>query len=144
VARLKQFGQALRARFGHNLALAHAPVSPELSAALDGNPDTFWSAPAGSHHSTLEVSFPVPITFNRALTLEWLNDGQRIQKYSIDIWTGSAWKTVAQAQAIGHKKIDIFPTVKAAKVRLEILSSTDAAQIREFQLFNIPDKPPAN
>ena len=45
--------------------------------------------------------------------MEWLNDGQRIQRYSIDIWTGVSWKTVAEAQAIGHKKIDIFPPVTA-------------------------------
>src|SRR6202167_5803503 len=87
VARLEEFGQALRARYGHNLALQHAPVSAEVSASLDGNPDTFWTAPAGSHHSTLEVSFPAPITFNRALTMEWLHDGQRLQKYCIDICT---------------------------------------------------------
>ncbi len=139
VARLEEFGQALRARYGHNLVLSHVPASAEISAALDGNPDTFWTAPAGSHHSMLEVTFPAPITFNRALTMEWLNDGQRIQKYSIDIWTGNAWKAVASAQAIGHKKIDIFPPVTAARVRLNILSSTGAAAIREFQLYNIDE-----
>jgi len=139
VARLEEFGAALRERYGHNLALGHAAVSPEVAAALDDNPGTFWSAPAGSHHSMFEVSFPSPITFNRALTMEWLNDGQRIQKYSIDIWTGNAWKTVASAEAIGHKKIDSFPAVTAARIRLNILSSTDAAAIREFQLYNVDE-----
>jgi alpha-L-fucosidase len=137
VARLEELGKALRDRYAHNLALQHAPASVEVSAALDGNPDTFWTAPAGSHHSTLEVSFPTPITFNQALTMEWLNDGQHVQKYAIQIWTGKAWKTVAAAEAIGHKKIDVFPTVTAARVRLNILSSTDSAAIREFQLYNI-------
>ncbi len=137
VARLEEFGKALRALYGHNLALQHLPASAEVSAALDGNPDTFWTAPAGSHHSTLEASFPAPITFNRTVSMEWLNDGQRIQKYSIDIWTGAAWKPIFSGQAIGHKKIDNFPTVTATRVRLNILSSTDAAVIREFQLYNI-------
>ena len=139
VARLEEFGAALRERYGHNLALGHAAVSPEVAAALDDNPGTFWSAPAGSHHSMFEVSFPSPITFNRALTMEWLNDGQRIQNYSIDIWTGNAWKAVASAEAIGHKKIDSFPAVTAARIRLNILSSTDAAAIREFQLYNVDE-----
>ncbi len=137
VTRLEEFGKALRERSAHNLALAHAPASAEVSAALDGNPDTFWTAPAGSHHATLEVSFAAPITFNRAVIMEWLNDGQRIQKYSIDVWTGTAWKSVAQAQSIGHKKIDTFPAVTATRVRLSILSSTDAAAIREFQLYSL-------
>src|SRR5580698_6518685 len=139
VARLEELGKALRARYGHNLALQHGPTSTEVAAALDGDPDTFWSAPRGSHSATLEVNFPRPITFNRALTMEWLNDGQRIQKYSVDIWTGTAWKTVTSAQTIGHKKIDVFPAVTAARVRLNILSSTDAASIREFQLYEIDE-----
>jgi alpha-L-fucosidase len=137
VARMEEFGKALRERYGHNLALSHTPNSPEVSAALDGNPDTFWSAPDHSNHSTLEVAFPAPITFNRTLTMEWLNAGQRIQKYSIDVWKGSEWKTVASAQAIGHKKIDIFPPVTASRIRLNILSSSDGAAIREFQIYFI-------
>ena len=69
--------------------------------------------------------------------MEWLNDGQHIEKYSIDVWTGKTWKHVAEAQAVGHEKVDFFPTVTASKVRLNILSSTGAAAIREFQLYNV-------
>lgn len=139
VARLEELGRAIRARYGHNLALQHEPVAGDTAAALDGNPDTLWSAPAGSHHATLEVNFAKPVTFNRALAMEWLNDGQRVQKYAIEAWTGSGWKAVAEAQAIGHKKIDIFSPVTTTRVRLNILSSTDAATIREFQLFNVEE-----
>jgi len=139
VARLEELGRALRERDAHNLALEHAPSPDETPAAFDGNPDTFWTAPTDSHHSTLELTFPSPVTFNRTVTMEWLNDGQRVQKYSIDVWTGNAWQTVATAQAIGHKKMDSFPRVKASRVRLNILSSTDAAAIREFQLYDITD-----
>jgi alpha-L-fucosidase len=144
VARLEQFGAAMRMRYGHNLALVHLPASAEVNAALDGNEDTFWSAPPGSHHATLEVGFAKPVTFNRALTMEWLNDGQRVQKYSIDVWSGNGWKTVARAEAIGHKKIDRFPAVTAARVRLNILSSTDAAAIREFQLYSVEESASAH
>jgi len=139
VARLEEFGKAVRERYGNNLALAHAPATPDVAAAFDGDPDTFWSAPAGSHHSSLEVTFAQPVAFNRTLTMEWLNDGQRVQKYSIDIWTGRKWKTVASAQAIGHKKVDVFPAVTASRVRLNILSSTDAAAIREFQVYRVDE-----
>ena len=139
VARLEEFGKALRARSEHNLAPEHSPAPTEVSAALDGNLDTFWTAPQGSHHSTLDVLFPKPISFNRALTMEWLDAGQRIQKYSIDVWTGAGWKTVVSGEAIGHKKIDNFPPVTANRVRLNILSSTDAAGIREFQLYNVEE-----
>ncbi len=137
VARLEEFGKAIRERYSHNLAIEHAPTSTEVSAALDGDPETFWSAAEHSHHSILEVKFATPVTFNRALTMEWLNTGQRIQKYSIDVWDGTGWKTVVAAEAIGHKKIDIFAPVTTSRARLNILSSTDGAAIREFQIYNV-------
>ncbi len=144
VNRLKEFGAALRQREANNLALHHRPTSPAIEAALDGDPDTFWSAPAGSHHADLEVDFDKPVTFDHVLTMEWLNDGQHVEKYAIEIWDGKSgrWAHVAEAQAIGHMKIDGFPPVTASRVRLSILSSTAEAHIREFELYswNVPEK----
>ncbi len=134
VARLKELGAALHQRYASNLALSHNAQSPQFSA-LDNNPDTFWSAPPNSHHSTLEVNLTKPTRFDHALTMEWLNDGQKIQKYSIDAWQDGKWKPLASGEAIGHKKIDSFPAVTATRVRLNILSSTSEAHIREFQLY---------
>jgi alpha-L-fucosidase len=138
VARLKEFGAALRQRAANNLALHHVPASAEVAAALDNDPDTFWSAPAGSHHATVEVTLEHPITFDHAVTMEWMNDGQNVQKYSIEIWNEKqrAWTSVAAGEAIGHEKIDGFKSVTATRVRLNVLSSTSEAHIREFQLFD--------
>ena len=140
VARLQEFGATLRQRYANNLALHRSPSPAE--AALDGNPDTFWSAPSGSHHAMLEASFAKPVTFNRALTMEWLNDGQHVQKYAIEAWDGEGWRTIAAASAIGHEKIDVFEPVTASRVRLNILSSSSEAHIREFQLYSVPEVKP--
>jgi alpha-L-fucosidase len=113
----------------------HTPNGPD--AALDGDPATFWSAPAGSHHATLEVMFDSPITFDHALTMEWLNDGQHVQHYRIETWDGKSWKAVYEGHAIGHKHIDNFPPVSASRIRLNILSSSSEAHIRELQLFHV-------
>jgi alpha-L-fucosidase len=137
LARLKEMGEAIRARYMDNLALHHLPTEANAASAFDGDADTFWSAPAGSHHAVLEASFQKPVTFDHALTMEWLNDGQHVEKYAIEAWDGANWKPVAQGEAIGHEKIDSFPSVTTNRVRLRILSSTSEAHIREFQLFNI-------
>ena len=139
VKRLEEFGAALKKRAAGNLVLGHLPpAAQEQLAALDGNPDTFWSAPAGSHQAAIEVQFDHPVTFDHALAMEWLNDGQHVQKYAVEVWSDSdnSWKSIAEGQAIGHEKIDSFPTVTAKRVRLHILSSTEAAHIREFQLYD--------
>lgn len=137
VQRLKEFGAALQQRYGNNLVARHVKSNAEEELALDGNADTFWSAPVGSHHAVLEVSFDKPITFDHALTKEWLNAGQHVQKYSVDVYRNGKWNEVVRGQAIGHKKIDAFAQVTASRVRLNILSSSAEAHIREFQLFNV-------
>jgi len=136
VQRLKEFGTAIRQRYHNNLVAHHMKTTPEQELALDGNPDTFWSAPSGSHHAVLEVNFSTPITFDRALTMEWLNAGQHVQKYAVEIYRGGQWIRVFQGNAIGHKRIDHFSPVTASRVRLNILSSSSEAHIREFQLFD--------
>jgi alpha-L-fucosidase len=135
--RLEEFGAALRQRAQGNLSLKHLHSDTETAAALDGDPDTFWSAPQGSNHAALEVDFEKPVTFDHALSMEWLNDGQRVEKYAIEAWDAKSesWQPVAAGEAIGHKKIDSFAPVTSTRVRLNILSSTSAARIREFQLY---------
>lgn len=137
VKRLQEFGEAIRRLYSHNLIVdEHArPASADEAAALDNDPDTFWSAPTGSHQATLEITFAKPVTFDRALTMEWLNDGQHIQKYAIEIYKNGTWQRIVEAEAIGHKKIDIFKPVTAQRVRLNLLSTSSEAHIREFQLF---------
>jgi len=137
VNRLKEFGEAIRSIYApeKNLA-ARAANASAFRAAVDSDPDTMWSAPEGSHSAVIDLLFTHPIRFDRALTMEWLVDGQKIQKYAIQIMDGTKWKTVYSGTTIGHKKIDIFPRVSAQHLRLNILSSSGTPRIREFQLFD--------
>lgn len=140
--RLEEFGAAIANRYGTNTNLSreHAQHDPEVERALDNDPDTFWSAPQGSHHSTLEINFAKPVTFDHALIMERLANGQHVQSFRIEVWVGTAWKSVASDHSIGHKRIESFPAQTASRVRLNILSSTDTAEISEFQLFLLGDR----
>ncbi|HET6180424.1 MAG TPA: alpha-L-fucosidase [Candidatus Sulfotelmatobacter sp.] len=136
VKRLEEFGAAIQKRYAENLIAQHVKGDSAAEAALDGDPDTFWSAPAGSHRAMIEVNFPKPVSFDQSLVMEWLNDGQHVEHFRIEEWTGKAWSTLVDGHPIGHKRIDRFPTVTTTRVRLNILSSSGEAHIREFQLFN--------
>ncbi|CAN5749662.1 alpha-L-fucosidase [soil metagenome] len=134
-ARLRELGDALRQRYANNLLKHHLQADDNTSRALDGDIDTFWSAPAGSHSATLEVRMASPIQFDHAVTMEWLPDGQKILQYRIEIWQAGKWVPVVSSYAIGHKKIDHFTPVTAQRLRLNILSSAADARIREFQVY---------
>jgi alpha-L-fucosidase len=138
-ARLKEFGDRLHKIYSNNLA-AHGEYATDTAAAFDGDPNTWWQAPAASAGNnappTLTVQFAKPATFDRSVTMERLNDGQHITAYRIEVEEHGQWREVAHAQAIGHKKIDIFPAVTASAVRLTLLDANRPAQIREFQVYN--------
>jgi alpha-L-fucosidase len=134
--RLEEFGQAIAKRYGANLATKeNVRRDSQTEAALDGDPETFWSAPAGSHSASLEINFVKPMTFDQAMIMERLNNGQRVQAFRIETWDGSGWQFLAAGTSVGHKRVERFGAQTASRVRLRIVSSTDAAEIREFQLF---------
>nr|WP_232298945.1 alpha-L-fucosidase [Granulicella tundricola] len=141
VKRLQELGTALQTRYGKSLLTPHLPTDANIARALDTDPDTFWTAPAGTHTGTLEVNMPKPITFDHTLIMERLDEGQQVLRYRIEIWKNGAWTSVAQGSAIGHKKIDHFPAVTAQRIRLNIISSAGDARIREFQAFLENDPP---
>jgi alpha-L-fucosidase len=138
VARLKEFGARIHQIYGSNLAL-HG-YAKDSAAAFDGDANTYWESPApppgNVTPAVLAMEFAQPVTFDRTLIMERLNDGQHITAYRVEVEDRGRWRQVAQAQAIGHKKIDIFPAVTATAIRLTLLDSSGPAQIREFQVYN--------
>jgi len=137
VRRLQEFGDALRSiyRAQKNLA-ARAANAALFRAAVDSDPDTVWSPAEGSHAAIIDLVFTHPVRFDRTLIMEWLVDGQKVQKYAIQIMDGTQWKTIYAGTTIGHKKIDRFASVSTQRVRLNILTSSATPRIREFQLFD--------
>jgi alpha-L-fucosidase len=137
VKRLAEFGETLSSIYAlqNNLA-ARASNASAYHAALDSDPDTVWSPSEGAHAATIDLTFSHPISFDRALTMEWLVDGQKVQTYAIQVIDGGKWKTLHSGTTIGHKKIDLFPRISTQHVRLNILSASATPRIREFQLFD--------
>ncbi len=139
VQRLEEFGAAIQRRYGQNLMANHVAARDGTQAALDGDPTTFWSAPAESHHAMIDATLEKPVTFDHARIMERLNDGQQVEHYRVEAWDGNAWKIVVEGHAIGHKRIDSFPPVTSSRIRLNIVSSSGQAEIREFQIFQVPN-----
>lgn len=142
VKRLEEFGEAVREFYDGNLVKLKRgrPVDGD-ETAVHGNPSTFWQAPTGARTATIEVDFPEQVKFDKALMMEWLNDGQHIESYRIEAWDGKKWNSVTEGEAIGHKKIDSFPPAKSDRVRLNIVAASGDICIREFEIFNSAKTP---
>jgi alpha-L-fucosidase len=134
-ARLREFGEAVAKLYADNLA-RKGSFAAETAHAFDGDLDTYWPAPRNSRSAVLEVSFPEPVSFDRTVAMEWLNMGQRVEKYEVQAWDGAGWKTLCSGTSIGHKKIDVFPRTSSRRVRLQIVTAADAPHIREFQVYD--------
>lgn len=137
VRRLEEFGAAIQQRYGRSLMDKRVRTDDAGEGALDGDADTFWSAPHDARQVMLQVKFAEAVSFDHALTMEWLDEGQHIDHYRLEAWDGKRWNSIVEGHAIGHKKIDSFPTVTASRVRLNILAASGDIRIREFQLFNV-------
>ncbi len=114
VARLKEFGDEIRRIYGSGTTA----------------PGESWDTSA-----PLEITSTEPFSFERAVIMEPLAGGQRVQRYVVEAWEGGAWKELSAGTTIGHKKIDLFPRTSASRVRLRIIAASGSPQIRQFRVY---------
>lgn len=140
VRRLREFGETLSKLYSRNLVARSHKYQVEGGAtektAFDGDPDTAWFGYSGRRTATLSLSFPEAIVFDRLVIMEWLNDGQKIQRYRVQSRLGSNWTTVAEGASVGHRRIEQMPITTAQELRIEFTTSSGAPAIREIQLFH--------
>jgi alpha-L-fucosidase len=142
VRRVAEFGEWRRALFARDLAArarvrargSDAPAS-RAERVVDGDPDTYWSAPAGTRTGWIELELEWPTTFDVASLQEAIAHGQSVERYRLEAWTGSAWSTLSRGTTIGHRKLDRFPAVTADRVRLTIDSALDTPRIASWALY---------
>jgi alpha-L-fucosidase len=150
VARIAEFGERRRALFATNLAAgARALASSDEENAhpaqhvADGDPASFWQPARGATTGRVELELARPATFDVACLQEAIAHGQSVERYTLEAWTGGAWMSLARGTTIGYKKLDRFPPVTAARVRLTIDSALDTPRIANLTLYQSPSFSPS-
>jgi alpha-L-fucosidase len=110
-------------------------VGFNLKSLTDGNKKTFWTTKK-SDDAAFELKFIQPQTFDRFLIQENILEGQRVERFVLEVLENGNWKQVAEGKTIGYKRILCFPTVTAQQLRVRIVSSRACPQISEIGLFN--------
>jgi len=112
VARMQEFGSAIRERYGKALAETH-----------------------GSGNS-LVLKLDSPTKVDRIILMEDIAKGERVLKYKVEVVTeNNEWQTVAEGTNIGHKRIAVFEPVTADRLRLSVEESKAKPQISRFAVF---------
>jgi alpha-L-fucosidase len=142
--RLMEFKKAREEAFKENLARGKAAATNVRGNAfraenvLDSDPATYWATGDGVTSASLEINFGRTLEFNRFLAQENIALGQRVKKFSVQIWNGSSWEMVARQTTIGHKRILRFPAVKTSRLKLVIEEAKAAPTIASIEIYNAP------
>jgi alpha-L-fucosidase len=84
------------------------------------------------------IRFSGPKTFDHVVTMEDLQDGQKIGNYIIEAEIEGQWRVIVEGQTVGHKRIDQFQPVTATALRFTVTKSVvQPAVIRSINIFNV-------
>jgi hypothetical protein len=118
-------------------ATSHRP-GHDAAGVVDGDPDTYWTTDQGVDSAVIRFDLQAPATFDRALLQEYIRVGQRIERFRLDAWNGTAWDTVASGTTVGYMRLLRFPPVTASSVRLVIEQSRSSPTLAAVGLFASP------
>jgi alpha-L-fucosidase len=102
--------------------------------AVDDDPETRWATSDQTRQAWLDVELAQPSTISR-LVIQELDP--RLTQYQLQYRsnTNEDWKVAYAGTKAGTRFTTTFPAVQAHFVRLNILDSTQAPTIWEFQVF---------
>src|SRR5690606_30700315 len=78
-----------------------------------------------------------PRTFNIVSLQEAiLQQGQRVEKFAVDMWQDNGWKEIGHGQTVGYRKFVVLPEpVTTDRVRIRFIESRYAISLKSMGLF---------
>jgi alpha-L-fucosidase len=143
VARLMEFRRAREEAFGHDLAknariTASATRGVRVSPRnlLDERFETYWAAPDGVTTAALTLQLGREIPVDTVLLQENIALGQRIRRFSIEVWNGNEFSMVSRGTTVGYKRIVRFPRTLTSSVRVLIEDSRACPTLSTLSVYN--------
>jgi alpha-L-fucosidase len=144
VKSLKGFRELLNKEFAVNLAKNAAVTassyrsnSKEFSPAniTDENKNSYWSTNDNITTGNFEVNLGKTTTVKYILLQEYIQLGQRVSSFTIEIWKDNAWQKVAGATTIGYKRILKIDPVETNKIKVNITESKACPVISNVEIY---------
>jgi len=137
VTRLKEFREYLDEMLDEDVLFNAKSNNKKAQKAVDGNSESYWNiteVPAIS-----EFEFSEKKRFNVLSIQEYIQKGQRVEKFTVEAMIDGAWKEIANSTTIGYKKMLRFTAVESDKIRLTVKEARDGALISNFSLYEAPE-----
>lgn len=144
INRLNEFRQARENAFKTNLAVGKITASNvrgkdktfSAEKLLDNNFDTYWATNDNVKNAEITLDFGIETELNTILLQENIALGQRVKKFSVQIWKDGKFETVSENTTIGYKRIVRFPKVKTNKIKIVIEDAKACPAIATFEIYN--------
>ena len=81
------------------------------------------------------------LEFNNIVLEEYIEIGQRVAGFTVDVWDGSNWSTAARGTTIGRKRVLPLSPVRGSKLRLVLSDCRDTPAIRFVGLYMAKELP---
>lgn len=115
---LAAFGAEVRRRFDHPIARTDSSKG--------------WREPG-----VLEIDLSGRKKITHVVLEEEIAKGQHVLEYAIDVLSNDAWKSVAEGQSIGRKRIERFqPAIAAKKVRFRVVRANAIPNIDAMMVYD--------
>lgn len=128
-AALKGFREILDREFEHDLAPTATVVASATrkgrafkeSHVNDNNAESYWAAPDGQTAADLTLSWSNEQSVRYVVLQEYIQLGQRVKSFSIDVFREGDWVTLYTGTTIGYKRIvKLDPGAESKKLRIRI------------------------
>jgi alpha-L-fucosidase len=143
VKSLRGFRKLLNEEFNSNLAL-HASVRGDFRGknelyspnnVADGKNETYWALDDENTSGSFAIELAKVSRVKYIVLQEYIQLGQRVKSFSVEVWREDQWKKVAEATTIGYKRILKIDPVETAKIRITILASKASPVISNVEVY---------
>lgn len=141
---LKGFRDILNREFKTNLAL-NAKVTSDNSRGkarqfrpanlVDGKKETYWATDDDIKSASLEIDLKSPQLIKYVVLQEYIQLGQRVKQFSVEVDQNGAWNKVAEGTTVGHKRILKIDPVKTGKIRIRITDSRACPVLSNIEIY---------
>lgn len=144
VASLKGFRELLNKTFAVNLAKKAAVTADSYRGKAtayapanitDGNENTYWCTNDGVTAASVTISLAKTSTVQYITLQEYIQLGQRVQAFNVEVWKDNAWQPVASATTIGYKRILKIAPVVTGKIRVNITAAKACPVISNIEIY---------